>query len=183
MRNFVSLSAALVVFCLAAPRFVQAQQERGPRDADRALQLSTAGSLIVTAALGTLVAINKPTLFSEGRCAEGSPIFGDYGCHGLSTLHGMFALLSAVLYTATATLEFSAFDWPGRDRHGDAYEALSYVHLVGMAVQPIAGLLAAVPEVVGASRNGTFARVLRTIHLFTGYAIVGSFVVTTAIEL
>jgi hypothetical protein len=183
MRKYVGVAVVLVVFCLGAPRAVHAQKEPGPRDADKALQLATVGSLIVTATLGTLVAINQPTLFSEGRCAEGRPIFGDYGCHGLSTLHGMSALLSIVLYTATTTLELAAFDWPGRDRHGDAYEALSYVHLVGMALQPIGGLLAAVPEVVGASRNGTFSRVLRTIHLFSGYAIVGSFLVTTAIEL
>jgi hypothetical protein len=183
MRQYVGLFCTVAAICLAAPRLVHAQEEPGPRDAHRALQLSTAGTLIVTAALGTITALNKPTLFSEGRCAEGRPIFGDYGCHGLSTLHGLSALLATVLYTATVTLELSAFDWPGRDRHGDAYEALSYVHLIGMSGQAIGGLLAAVPEVVGAPRDGTFSRVLRTIHLFTGYLIVGSFGVTTAVEL
>jgi hypothetical protein len=183
MKTCVSLFAALVLFCLGAPQAAHAQKEPGPRDADKALQLATSGSLVITVTLGTLTAINKPTLFSDGRCAEGRPIFGQYGCHGLSTLHGLSALLSVVLYTATATLEFTAFDWPGRDEHDSAYEALSYVHLIGMGLQPIVGLLAAVPEVVGASRDGMFARVLRTLHLFTGYAIASSFIITTAIEL
>jgi hypothetical protein len=184
MKRNVGLFATLVALCLATSNAVHAQaEEPGPRDAHKVLQLSTAGAMIITASMGTIAAINQPTLFSEGRCAAGKPIFGDYGCHGWSTLHGLMALLTSVLYTATITLEFAAFDWPGRDRHDSAYEAASYVHLVGMALQPIGGLLAAVPEVVGAERNGTFSRVLRTIHLFTGYAIVGTFVATAAIEL
>lgn len=160
-----------------------AQEEPGPRDAHKALQLTTAGSLLVTATLGTFVAINQPTLFSEGRCASGDPVFGQYGCRGLSVVHGLSAILSIVLYTATTTLEFAEFDWPGRDRHGAAYEAASYVHLVGMALQPIGGIIAAVPEVLGLERDGTFSRVLRSIHIVTGYAIVGTYVATAAIEL
>jgi hypothetical protein len=184
MIRRLGLFTTVVALCLVRPALTHAQDaEPGPREADRVLQLATSGGLILTATLGTLTAINRPTLFSDGRCAAGKPLFGQWGCRGLSTLHGLSALLTVVLYTATTTLELEAFDWPGRDRHGRAYEALSYVHLVGMALQPIGGLLAAAPEIVGASRDGTFSRVLRTIHLFTGYAIAGAFVVTTAVEL
>jgi hypothetical protein len=139
--------------------------------------------LLVTTALGTITAINQPTLFSDGRCSTGRPVLGSYGCSGLSTLHGISALLSVVLYTATTTLEFASFDWPGRDRHGSGYEALSYVHLIGMALQPIGGVIAAMPEVLGLRHSDGLMRVLRTVHLFTGYAIVGSYVVTASIEL
>jgi len=184
MQKYVGSFCACVVICLAAaPQAAWAQEEPGPRDEHRVLQLATAGSLLITATLGTLTAINKPTLLSEGACAGGRPVLGDYGCHGLSILHGISGLLSTVLYTATLTLELSAFDWPGRDRHGGAYEALSYVHLIGMSGQALGGVIASFPEVVGASRDGTFARVLRTLHIFTGYLIVGSFGITTAIEL
>lgn len=175
------LTGALL--CISAANAAQAQAESGPRDAHKALQLSTAGSLIVTSTLGTLIAINQPTLFSEGRCATGGPIFGEYGCQGLSVMHGLFAMLSAVLYTATVTLEFAEFDWPGRDQHGTAYEAASYVHLVGMALQPIGGIIAAVPQVIGLEPDGSFSRILRSIHIVTGYAIVGTYLVTAAIEL
>jgi hypothetical protein len=173
----------VVLSCVHARGAAAQEHERGPRAADRALQLTTAGSLIITGALGTIAAINQPTWFSDGRCATGGPIFGDYGCHGFSTVHGISALLSTVLYTATATLELTAFDWPGRDRHGSGYEALSYVHLIGMGGQALVGLIAGVPEVIGASRNSGLIRALRSIHLMTGYIIIGSFVVTTAIEL
>jgi hypothetical protein len=175
-----------VVLAIAgvAPPRAHAQEESGPRGAHKALQLSTAGSLIVTATLGTIVAINKPTLFSDGRCASGKPIFGSYGCRGLSVLHGVSALVSTVLYTATTTLEFAEFDWPGRDEHGTAYEAASWVHLVGMALQPIGGLLAAEPGVIGVAPEdrAEFSRVLRTLHLGAGYTIVGTYVVTAAVE-
>jgi hypothetical protein len=177
----ITVLLSAVVFSNSAR--VRAQEEPGPRDAHRVLQLSTAGTLLVTGALGTLTALNQPTWFGEGRCATGSPVFGEYGCHGLSTLHGLFALLSSVLYTATVTLEFAAFDWPGRDRHGSGYEALGYVHLIGMAIQPLGGLLAAVPQVIGLDHNSDFVRALRSIHLITGYAIVGTFAVATVIEL
>ena len=175
---------AIILVLLSNATNADAQEEEpGPRDAHKTLQLATAGGLLATATLGTLTALNQPTLFGEGRCASGSRIFGDYGCHGLNTLHGLVALLTTVLYTATITVEFTAFDWPGRDRHGSGYEALSYVHLIGMAIQPIGGLLAAVPQVIGLEHDSDFVRVLRTIHIITGVAIGTSFLITTIIEL
>jgi hypothetical protein len=177
------ITTCLVLSCAWGGTAFAQEREPGPRGADKALQLATAGSLLVTGTLGTIAAINQPTWFSNGRCATGGPIFGEYGCHGFSTLHGISALISIVLYTATTTLEIAAFDWPGRDRHGTAYEAFSYVHLVGMALQPLGGLVAAVPEVFGLERNTGFTRALRSIHLMTGYLIAGSFVATTVIEL
>lgn len=180
--NIRLIGVAIVVVSFSNVATAQ-DQEPGPRDAHRTLQLATAGGLVVTGALGTIVALNQPTWFGDGRCASGTPVFGEYGCHGLSTLHGLAALLTSVLYTATVTVEFASFDWPGRDRHGSGYEALSYVHLIGMALQPIGGLLAAVPQVIGLSHNSDFARALRSIHIVTGVAIAGSFAVTTIIEL
>jgi hypothetical protein len=177
----LAFSVAFAALCAMAPGAAQAQEEPGPRDAHRALQLATSGSLIVTATLGTLVAINQPTLFGDGRCASGDPLLGRYGCSGLSVLHGLSALLSTMLYTATVTLEIAEFDWPGRDRHGTLYEVASYGHLVGMALQPIGGIIAAMPQVLGIEDPG-FSRVLRTLHIGTGYAIVGTYLVTAAIE-
>lgn len=150
---------------------------------DQTLRLATTGSLLVTATLGTFVALNQPTLLSDGRCHTGSPIFGDYGCHALSGLHGFFAVLSIVLYTSTQAFEFSHSIWPGQDHHGAGFKALSYIHLIGMAIQPIGGLLAVVPQIVGAPKDGLFARVLRTLHIVLGYTIVTTFAITTAIEL
>lgn len=180
MKRFVIVS--WLTMCLLVPCAVHAQFDN-VRDTHRTLQLATSGGLILTAALGTINAMNQPTLFSDGRCASGRAVFGEYGCHGMGALHGLVALLTVVLYTSTETLELSRFDWPGRDRHGDGFTALSYVHLIGMIIQPIGGLIAAVPEIVGASRSGALPKVLRTLHMVTGVAIAGAFIVTTAIEL
>jgi hypothetical protein len=181
-QSFIGMALFVALYSISSSARAQ-QEEPGPREAHKILQLTTAGSLLLTGTLGTLAAMNQPTWFSEGRCAAGNPIFGEYGCHGFSTLHGISALLSVVLYTATTTLEFTAFDWPGRNRHGTAYEVASYVHLIGMGLQPLGGLLAAVPEVIGLRHSSGFARALRSIHLMTGYLIVGTFVATTIIEL
>ena len=182
-RSIVPVLVLSFALTLSLAGGARAQAEPGPRDAHKALQLATAGSLIVTGTLGTLIAINQPTWFSDGACATGDPVLGRYGCEGLSVLHGLSALLAITLYTATTTLEIARFDWPGRDRHGSAYEAASYVHLVGMALQPIGGILAAMPTVLGLPHNGGFARAVRSLHILTGYAIAGTYVVTAAIEL
>lgn len=165
----------------------QAQASDDVRDAHMVLQKSTAVSLLVTGTLGTLVAINQPTLFGDGRCAEDSdaePLLGDYGCRGLSVLHGVSSILSTVLYTATVTTEFAAFDWPGREEHGTAFDAASGVHLAGMAVLPILGIVTAVPAVIGLEGQAAddFQRVMRTLHLTFAYPTVGAFVATTAVE-
>ena len=161
-------------------------QDDGVRDAHRVLQLSTAGSLLITASLGTMIAINKPTLFGDGRCAEGGaePILGHYGCHGLSVLHGLSAIVSTVLYTATVAVEFAAYDWPGRNDHGTAYDVASAVHLGGMATLPLLGIITAVPMVLGTDQNesGDFQRVMRTLHLAFGYITVAAYGATTAID-
>lgn len=181
------LRAALVlVAVLTSASAVQAQQQpsQDMRDAHDVLRVSTTASMLVTATLGTLLAINKPTLFGDGRCAQDRPVFGEYGCHGLSVLHGVSALVSLVLYTATTTLEIDQFGWPSMGR-GTGFAVANWIDLVGMSVLPIVGLVMAVPQVLGLDLpdGSLFRRVLRTVHLAVGYTTVGTFVATTAIEL
>ena len=179
----LALGVALVA---AAPRSAAAQQDdRTIDDVHRGLQIATMSSLLLTGTLGTIAAINKPTLFGEGRCENGDPILGEYGCKGLSVLHGLSAIVSLVLYTATTTIEVAEYDWPGRGDHGAGYEAASWVHLIGMGALPIVGIITVVPDVLGIAQDdrAAFQRVLRTLHLGFGYATVGSYVATAAIDL
>lgn len=172
------------LLALAALRPAQAAaQDDSARDAHRVLQVATMSSMLVTASLGTIVALNKPTLLSDGRCAEHRPILGEYGCHGLSVLHGFSALLTLTLYTATTTLEFAKFDWPGQQDHNGLYRGVSYVHLIGMGLLPFVGLTAAVPQVFGLEDgNSDFSRVLRSLHITAAYLTVGTYVATAAID-
>lgn len=156
---------------------------------ERALKWSTAGALVVTATLGTLAAINQPTAFGDGRCRTGSPILGTYGCdRGLSTLHGASAVLSATLYTADGVLALSL---PGPQGNVGArarpwHRALTYVHLGGMVLQPVLGLVSAFPEVIGVrgkAPSDPFPRDLRTAHVFLGYITAAAFLTTLVLEL
>ncbi len=144
------------------------------------LRWATAASLVVTAGLGATVAINKPTILGDGRCASGDPLFGSYGCDSLSTVHGMAGVVSAVLYTATGVLGLAT---PGGSAFGHRddeawYGALDYVHLAGIVVQPVLGLLARFPEIVGAQNVTNFGRDVRSAHILIGDVTVIAYLLT-----
>jgi hypothetical protein len=154
----------------------------------RTLRWSTAAALVATSTLGTLAAINQPTAFGDGRCITGNPVFGDYGCdRGLSTLHGSSGVLSVTLYTANAVLGLAAPESRGvvSASARPLHRALTWVHLGGIVVQPVLGLVAAFPQVIGKSRTGPtdrFPRDLRTAHVFLGYVTTAAFLTTVALE-
>lgn len=169
----------------AAP---DAERARRLRGWGRALRWSTAGALVVTSTLGTMAAIDQPTAFGNGRCITGNPVLGQYGCdRGLSTLHGSSAVLSVTLYTANAVLGLAAPESRGQVAESvrPLHRALSWVHLGGIIVQPLLGLIAAYPQVIGKSRTVPTDRLpkdLRTAHIFVGYVTTAAFLTTTALE-
>ncbi|PTL79493.1 hypothetical protein [Vitiosangium sp. GDMCC 1.1324] len=147
----------------------------------RTLSVVTTGSLLVTAALGTLTAINEGTAFHDGRCTTGHPLLGDYGCESLHIVHGASAILSVVLYTATAV---QGLPLGLNQSEGPLYRILSYVHLVGIVLQPILGLITSYPEVIGINPGARehFGDVMRTIHIGVGYVTVAAYATTTVLE-
>jgi hypothetical protein len=154
----------------------------------RTLRWSTAASLLVTSTLGTMAAINQPTAFGDGRCITGSPVLGDYGCNrGLSTLHGSSAVLSVTLYTATAVLGLAAPESRGlvAESARPVHTVASWVAFAGIVAQPIMGLIAAYPQVIGMSHSiptDSFPRNLRTVHVFVGYLTTAAYLTTVALE-
>lgn len=155
----------------------------------RGLRLGTATALLAATALGTMTAINQPTRFGDGRCITGHPLLGtDYGCNkGLSTLHGVSGVASATLYTANGVLRLARPESRGSVAEGamPSYGFLSWVHLGGIVVQPLIGLIAAYPQVIGLSRTAPtdpFPRNLRTAHIVIGYITTAAFLTTVALE-
>ncbi len=152
------------------------------------LRWSTAASLVVTSTLGTMAAINQPTVFGDGRCITGDPILGSYGCdRGLSTLHGSAGILSVTLYTANLVLRLAAPESKGHVSEAARpwHTALSWIALGGIVIQPALGLVAAYPQVIGKSQSvptDPFPRNLRTAHVFIGYVTAVSFLATVVIE-
>ncbi|MCI0569449.1 MAG: hypothetical protein L0Y66_01730 [Myxococcaceae bacterium] len=154
---------------------------------ERTLKWSTAGSLLVTAGLGTVTALNVPTLLSPGRCATGNPILGTYGCdRGLSTLHGISGVLSLTLYTANNVLALSLPGPVGNvsDAERPWHRALTYTALVGIVVQPLLGLFASFPQVIGIppDTQAQFSRTTRSVHITVGYITVAAFIGTLVLE-
>jgi hypothetical protein len=135
-----------------------------------------------------MAALDQPTRFGDGRCLTGHPVLGEYGCdRGLSTLHGSAAVMSVILYTANGVLGLAAPESRGDVAPGarPVYRALTWVHLGGIVVQPILGLVSAFPQVVGRSRSAPtdmFPRNLRTAHVVIGYVTTAAFLSTVALE-
>ena len=116
-------------------------------------------------------------------------MLGTYGCdRGLSTLHGASAVLSATLYTADGVLALSL---PGPQGNVTParrpwHRALTFVHLGGIVVQPVLGLVSAFPQVIGVrgrAPSDPFPRNLRTTHVILGYVTTAAFLATLALEL
>jgi len=166
-----------------------ADRTHGLRRWERALKWSTAGALVATSALGTMAAMNQPTAFGDGRCLTGDPVLGTYGCdRGLSTLHGISGILSLTLYTADTALAIAIPGPEGNVSEAERpwHRALTYVHLGGITIQPLLGLIAAFPAVVGQSEVAStdpFPRNMRTAHLALGYVTLAAFLTTLALEL
>lgn len=158
----------------------------------RPLGIATWSGLLVTEALGTIMAINQRTWFGPGNCSNVSPtgasgcIFGDWGASGLGTMHEVSAFVTLGLYTATGIYalampdpEHASAGNDPRARRLRIHKALAWVHLVGMVLQPILGIMAASPTAFGLSTTPSpgstsspaqdFSASLRTIHMGVGY--------------
>ncbi len=181
------------------PRAATVEVESGARDAPpsdtrirrvhRAFEWSTAGALALVAGMGTIAAINQPTVFGDGRCyGGGDPIFASYGCDGFSLLHGLVGVVSTVLYVGERTIYFARNPIPVESRGTRAYaayRALGWVHLAGMILMPVLGLVAANPQIFGAEddKQSDFSRALRTTHVFVGIVTGGAYVSATILDL
>ena len=158
--------------------------------AHRTLEYTTMGALALTAAGGVIAAINQPTLFGDGKCASGDPIFGDYGCQGFSMIHGTAGVFTTMSYVATMTVALSVPDRrgghgePGPFDYGGFHRAATWVHVVGFAAMPLLGLTGAHPEMLGIEGDDAehFSETVRTVHAGLGVVTAGAFTTTVLIE-
>jgi hypothetical protein len=165
-----------------------ADRTRTLRRWERALKWSTAGALVATSTLGTIAAVNQPTIFGDGRCQTGHAVLGTYGCdRGLSTLHGTSGVVAATLYTANGVLGLAIPGPKGNVSKSERpwHRALTYVHLGGIVLQPLLGLVSAYPQMIGVRDTAPvdpFPKNLRTAHVFLGYVTTAAFLTTLALE-
>ncbi len=160
----------------------------------RAFALAAWGGLAVTEALGTVLALNRPTWFGDGGCASGSTSFT---CgSGLVALHQTFAFVSTGLYATAGVIAATAPD-PDHAAHGDdpasrslaLHKTLAWVHGAGMILMPLLGIVAANPQLVGLDASSdpsgvrSFQSSMRSVHLLVGYATFAALSASAAIEL
>jgi hypothetical protein len=152
------------------------------------LKVTTSVLYGVTGALGLVSAINQPTVFGDGRCAdqpepnEGSGIGGEWGCEGLSTLHGAFGIATTVSYVSEGV---TGLVIPGDEPdYGTFHDVMNATHIVGMVLTPAIGFLAAQPNLFGGEDrvDSTWPKVGRTIHVSTALLTAGAYWTTTIIE-
>ncbi|MDP3275864.1 MAG: hypothetical protein Q8Q09_11750 [Deltaproteobacteria bacterium] len=165
----------------------------------RPLGIATWGTLLATEVLGTIASINQRTWFGNGLCnartADGmpamrAPILGDFGCSGLSTLHGVFAFATVSLYTTTGIYALSMPD-PERASEGDSrgagrlriHKALAWIHAGGMILLPLLGFLGANPATFGIVDDAaqSYSSAFRSVHEIVGFttfaALTGAMIV------
>lgn len=170
----------------ASPRDGESSlRDRRLRTAHRWLMVGTEAALLATAGLGIVTAFNTPTAFGDGRCAAGDPLLGDWGCQYLSIAHGMVGVTTVTLYTASGVLDLVSADPlrpPGRER---ALRILGGIHLAGMVLQPLLGMMAAWPGLFGLDpeiHHEAPGRALRTVHIFTGVVTVAAYSTALVLE-
>ncbi len=172
----------------AAPSTAPGSVEETARSLHFKLKIATAAALLVTGALGGVLAYNLPNSLHDGACAGGDPWFGDYGCSSLGTVHGISAVVSIALYASTATLEFGLPNVPAPEkiaRHRTLHRGLTYAHLAGIIVQPLLGIFSRFPDTIGIDDPGhqaSFAKVTRTVHAGIGIATIAAYITTLALE-
>lgn len=140
----------------------------------RAFGIAAWSSLVVTEALGTVLAINRPTWFGDGACLSDPNAFG-CGSSVLGALHLTSSFVTTGLYATAGILAIAAPD-PDNAAVGDdraastlrLHKALAWVHGAGMILMPILGIIGARVS------DPDVGRAFRTVHAGVGYATLGA---------
>jgi hypothetical protein len=185
------ITVVLTAVCMSATGWAQSAEVQDPdhlRTTHSVLQKTGLGTIAVTGALGVALAMNRPTLFGEGRCNTGNPIFGQYGCVYLPIVHFFVAASTLLLFTAT---EIVAQEMPSNpyefeedlDKR-DAMRTLRWVNVGFFAATPVLGLLAAHPGLIGIPEHirPQFSRILRTIHLGLGIGTATTYSINAGLQ-
>lgn len=173
--------AALIVVALPGAAWAQdLDPARQQRLADWRGGTQKAGliTMYLTTSLGIPLAANKETLFSDGLCRQGKPMFGEaFGCNGgLAIVHGLAAVSTLVLYVTSEILAtemvFSPYN-TGDTRQDNARSAFRWTNVALFSIQPVLGILSAHPYLIGIPPDARvmFSKVLRTLHFAVGVGL------------
>jgi len=158
----------------------------------RAFGISTVASLAMTELAGTILFINRPTAFGPGNCASGNCVFGEFGQSGLATFHAISAAITTVAYTTTGIFALTMPDPEHASVGSDAranrlrwHRRMAWIHLAGMILEPLLGIVTAYPGVVGVPPAAVtdFQRNMYVVHMGVGYVTLAALATGMTIEL
>ena len=196
-RNSTLVAALAGALVISAAASAQAQTsvppaQGSPIDQDKQRNLSDAHSVLqktglvtlgLTGLSGAALLANQETAFGAGRCNDGNPVFGEFGCTGLKYVHFGFGATTLGLFIATeivaAEMPVSPYDMGDSTKQG-AMKTLRVANIGLFAVQPVLGLLAANHGAFGMSA-GT-AKVLRTVHFAVGGTVASTYTANAALQ-
>jgi hypothetical protein len=183
-------STMLVAALLAAPAVCRAQSAEVIHQQDLAnahswVQKTGLFTLYGTAALGAIIAVNAPPMGDE-QCAA----CGDMGKDAYDVLVLTHFGLAAATLGLWITSEILAEQmtpnpyYTGDAQRQGAMQAMRWVNVALFSTQPILGLLAAHPGLVGvpAQHRQLFSRVMRTLHLAVGAGTATSYTAVAAMQ-
>jgi hypothetical protein len=188
MKGFL---AAVIIVALPTAAFAQdldpVQQQR-LHDWRSATQKAGLVSMGIAVGLGIPLAANKPTLFSDGLCKAGDPMFGSFGCDGgLAIVHFIFAGSALALFVSSELIAMEMSPTPyetGNTTRDNASKAFLWTNVGLFSVQPLLGLLAAHPGLIGIPPDSRvmFSKVLRTLHFAVGLGLVTTYSVQAGLQ-
>lgn len=191
--SFRSWCALLVVVVFATTWQTSASAQIDQDKQDRletthsVLQKAGLGTLLLTGTSGATLMINKPTLFGEGRCKTGDPLFGGFGCSGLSLVHFAMGAASLGLFVSSEivaeNMPISPYDM-GTAGEQDTMRALRYTNIGLFAVQPLLGLVSAYPQLIGIPERSreSFSKIMRTVHFGVGGSLATTYSINAALQ-
>lgn len=187
------VAAAVGALALGAPDLAHAQEvidQEKQDDYDTAhsvLQKTGLVTLGLTGITGATLLMNKKTLFSDGRCASGDPLLGDFGCGGLTYLHAAFGATTLALFVAQESVAvqspISPYD-EGSEGKQDAMTGMRVANYALFSVQPVLGLFAANPGILGVPEEDRedVSAALRTVHFAVGGTLATTYTVNAALQ-
>jgi hypothetical protein len=185
VKSMTFIVALVVPVVSYAQTAVESSRQHDLANAHSWVQKSGLVTLYGAAALGAIVTVNAPPLGDE-QCAA----CGDMGKDAYDALvltHFTLAAATLALYVTSEILAEQMTPNPyytGDPQRQGAMQAMRWVNVGLFCAQPILGLLAAHPGLVGvpAAQRQLFARVMRTLHLAVGTGTATSYTAVAVMQ-
>jgi hypothetical protein len=188
MNRILPLVIVVALPLTALAQDADAAEQKRLKDWHSATQKAGLLTLGLAQGFGIPLMANKETLFSNGLCKAGDPMFWEFGCNGgLTILHFAFAATTLGLFITSEVLATQMAPSPyetGDSTRDGAASILRWVNVGLFTLQPILGLITAHPSLLGIppEHRVMVSRILRSIHFAIGLGLVSTFTLQAGLQ-